>query len=73
MAPDFWNDPKEAEKVMKEIKSHKNWVEQQSHVEEKVGDLEVLYEFFKEGEGTEQEVDNKYDEALKSIEDLEFR
>lgn len=73
MAPDFWNDPKAAEKVMKEIKSHKNWVQQHSRVENMLGDLEVLYEFFKEGEGTEEELDAKYEETLKAIEDLEFR
>jgi peptide chain release factor 2 len=73
MAPDFWNDPKAAEKVMKEIKSHKNWVQQQTKVETLVGDLEVLFEFFKEGEGTEAELDAKYEEAVKAIEDLEFR
>lgn len=73
MAPDFWNDPKAAEKVMKEIKSHKNWVQQHSRVENMLGDLEVLYEFFKEGEGTEEELDAKYEETLQAIEDLEFR
>jgi peptide chain release factor 2 len=58
---------------MKEIKSHKNWVQQHSRVENMLGDLEVLYEFFKEGEGTEEELDAKYEETLQAIEDLEFR
>jgi peptide chain release factor 2 len=73
MSPDFWNDPKQAEKTMKELKSHKNWIQQFLTVENTVNDLEVLFEFFKEGEGTEEEIDAKYNEALGKVEDLEFR
>lgn len=73
MAPDFWNDPKSAEKIMKEAKSHKFWVTQFEKVAGSLGDLEVLYDFFKEGEGTEEELDAKYLETLESVEELEFR
>lgn len=37
-----------------------------------VEDLLVLFEFAKEGEATETEVDEKYVEATKAIDDLEF-
>ena len=40
---------------------------------EVVDDLEVLYEFSKEGEATEEEVEQKYQKALDVIDDLEFR
>lgn len=33
----------------------------------------MLLEFLKEGEGTEEEVDEKYEAALEAVEDLEFR
>ncbi len=36
-------------------------------------DLDVLYEFFREGETTEAEVDTKFQEALEAVEELEFR
>ncbi len=36
-------------------------------------DTEVLLEFQREGEGSEEEVDAKYEQALARIEDLEFR
>jgi len=58
---------------MKDIKSHKRWVGQYERVQSEVDDLEVLYEFFQEGEGTEEGVDRKYEEALEAVEDLEFR
>ncbi len=38
-----------------------------------VDDLEVLVEFQKEGEASEEEVDEKYREALAALEELEFR
>lgn len=37
-----------------------------------VDDLDVLFEFLKEGEGTEEEVDQKYAEALEVVDNLEF-
>ncbi|MEO0733191.1 MAG: PCRF domain-containing protein, partial [Bacteroidota bacterium] len=40
--PNFWNDSKEAEKVMKQLQSHKGWVKQYETVADKVDDLEVL-------------------------------
>lgn len=58
---------------MKEIKIHKGWVGQFETVESIIEDLEVLHEFQKEGEGTEEEVDSHYAKALAAIEDLEFR
>ncbi|MFT4943854.1 MAG: peptide chain release factor 2 [Patiriisocius sp.] len=36
-------------------------------------DAEVLYEFFKEGEGTEAQVDARFNEALEITESIEFR
>jgi len=70
--PNFWDDPKRAEGIMKELKSHKNWLGQYQKVATAVEDLEVLYEFLKEGEGTEEEVDNRYDQTVELIEDVEF-
>jgi len=58
--------------VLKSLKSHQKWVATYEKVASKVEDLEVLFEFFKEGEGTEEEVEAKYQEALAAIEDLEF-
>lgn len=38
-----------------------------------IDDLEVLFDFLKEGEVSEEEVETKYQEALVAIDDLEFR
>ncbi|MEL7248411.1 MAG: peptide chain release factor 2 [Bacteroidota bacterium] len=70
--PNFWDDPKRAEGIMKALKSHKNWLGQYRKVADTVEDLEVLYEFLKEGEGTEEEVNNRYKQTLELIEEVEF-
>ena len=71
--PNFWNDPKKAEVVMKEIKVHKGWVGKYERVAEALEELEILNEFQKEGEATVEEVTVQYEESLKLLEDLEFR
>lgn len=38
-----------------------------------LGDLEVLYEFHKEGEATEEEIDKQYNLTLEKFEDVEFK
>lgn len=73
LAPDFWNDPKQAEKTLKELKSHKRWVADFLKVDAQIADLEVLYDFYKEGEVLEAEVDAHYAAAMTALEDLEFR
>ena len=56
-APDFWNDAKQAEKVMKQVRELKGWIEGCEAVSRSVDDLNVLFDFAKEGEATEEEVD----------------
>ena len=55
-APDFWNDPKEAQKTMKAIKSRKAWVDAFREVQQSCDDLQVMGEFFDSGDATEEEV-----------------
>ncbi len=70
--PDFWNDPKNAQIVLKSLKQKKFWVNAYETNFSKLEDLEVLFDFAKMGEATEEEVDASYEELIKSIEDLEF-
>ena len=72
-APDFWNNPKEAEKLLKGIKLKKNWTEPFAGLSASFDDLSVLFDFFKSGDATEKEVDEHFDNTLKLLEDLEFK
>ncbi|MCB0381498.1 MAG: peptide chain release factor 2, partial [Flavobacteriales bacterium] len=71
--PNFWDDPKEAEKQLKVVRNIKVWTDGYQHVASLVDDLTVLYDFYKEEGATEEEVQQQYDLALAQIEDLEFK
>lgn len=58
---------------MKMLRNKKKWV---SDYEESVSlyeDAEVIFEFFKDGEGTAEQVDNRYQKAFDAIDILEFK
>ncbi|XCF05151.1 peptide chain release factor 2 [Tamlana crocina] len=71
--PNFWNDSKQAELVMKSLREKKSWIKDYDSGKTLVEDLEVLYEFFKEEEASAEDVENKFEEALELIEKLEFK
>jgi peptide chain release factor 2 len=52
---------------------HKNWVDEYNRLAREVDDLDVLYEFQKEGLATEEEVDAQYKKAADLLADAEFR
>jgi peptide chain release factor 2 len=70
---DFWNDPKSAEELLKEISQLKSWTTDFNRIRTAIDDLNVIYDFFKEGEATENELDNQYNSCLELIETLEVR
>ena len=71
--PDFWSKPKEAQVLLKKLKHKKYWVESYDVVRDECEDLEVLFDFCKEGEATEEEVQEAYDSLIKQVEELEFK
>ncbi|WP_330444407.1 peptide chain release factor 2 [Flavobacterium sp. C4GT6] len=72
-APDFWNNAKEAEIVVRNLRSKKKWVEDYEKGNAMAEELQVIYEFFKEGDATEEELDNQYSQTIVHIENLEFK
>ncbi len=73
MAPDFWDNPREAQAHMKFIQSKKQWVDDYNAAEVLVNDLEVLIEFLQEGEVSEAEVEAQYQKTLNVLEKMEFK
>lgn len=71
--PDFWNNPKEAEVLMKSLRFKKKWVEDYNTIVMLDEDLNVLYDFYKEGEVDETEVVEHYEKAISFLEDIEFK
>lgn len=73
VSPGFWDEPKAAEKILKEIKSLKIWTGAYEEVDNKIGDLEVIFEFSKEGEASEEDVEEAFEAATLAVEELEFK
>ncbi|WP_434037352.1 peptide chain release factor 2 [Formosa sp. 4Alg 33] len=71
--PNFWNDSKAAEVIMKSLRVKKKWVEDFNTATALVGDLEVMYEFYKEGDTSLEEVTAHYNKAQTLLEDIEFK
>jgi len=72
-APDFWNDPKAAELIMRELRNKKQWTTDYATAVTLAEEVEILYEFFKEDDATEKDVIDKYEAGLAILEKLEFK
>ena len=73
MAPDFWNNAKEAEIYIKTLRSKKKWIEDYNKAVEMADELQLAFEFFKEGELSVEELDEQYDVTQNHIEAIEFK
>ncbi|AXT19915.1 peptide chain release factor 2 [Flavobacteriaceae bacterium AU392] len=71
--PNFWNDSKAAEAIIKTLRVNKKWVGDYNSLETLVDELDILYDFFKEGESTEEEVTTQYIKATELLEHMEFK
>ena len=72
-APGFWDDPKAAEAQMRKVKELKRWVEGYNGVKTAADELQLAYDFCKEGVVSEQELDAAYADALSQVEALELK
>jgi peptide chain release factor 2 len=73
MSPDFWNNPKEAEAFIKELRIKKKWVNDYNTVVGLLEDVQVLLDFYKEDEVSEQEVVAQFTKTEEVLEAIEFR
>lgn len=73
VSPGFWDDNERATSILKEIKVNKFWVDLYEEVATSVEDFAILFDFWKEGESNEEEVQNAYDKAQKQLEEAEFK
>ena len=71
--PQFWADPKAAEVTMKKVREVKGWLNGYKEASDAYNDLAVLFDFAKEGEATEEEVDEQYNTTIQIVENLEFK
>jgi len=73
LAPDFWNNAKEAEIYIKNLRSKKKWIEDYNKAVEMADELQLAYEFYKEGELSVEELDEQFAATKNHIEAIEFK
>lgn len=71
--PSFWNDPKQAEVLMKSLRFKKKWVEDYTTAKTDQEELQILYDFYKDGEATEEEIMEVFHRATGFLEEMEFK
>lgn len=71
--PNFWENPKQAEALLKDIRAIKVWTEPMAKLLQMEADFEVLWEFYEQNEVSEVEIEAEFTKILQAIEDLEFR
>lgn len=72
-APDFWDNPKKAEEILKSIRLKKVWTESFAQVQQSYDDLTVLWEFNQAGEPLEDELEQQYRHVVNMLEELELK
>ncbi|GHV55799.1 peptide chain release factor 2 [Bacteroidia bacterium] len=72
-APDFWEDPKRAEEQMRKVREIKSWITGYNEVKSAAEELQLAFDFNKEGITTEAEVDAAYQHAVTLLEKLELK
>ncbi|MEJ0056455.1 MAG: peptide chain release factor 2 [Bacteroidota bacterium] len=70
---EFWNNSKQAELILKNIRAKKVWTDAYDAVSKQLDDLEVLAEFQQAGDASEEELNLEYKKSAQSIEELEFK
>lgn len=73
LSPGFWDDNARATGILKEIKMDEYWIGLWSTANDAVEDFAVLFEFWKSGEASEEEVKAAHENALTTLDELEFK
>lgn len=72
-APDFWDDAKAAEMHMKKLREIKAWVNDYEEIGTLLEDINVLFDFMKEGEASQEDIDEQFTIAIDKTDALELR
>ncbi len=73
LSPGFWDDNKRATEILKNIKLNEYWVKLFDDTQTAVEDFAVLFEFWKEGEGEEEDVKAAHQKAIQLLDEAEFK
>ncbi len=70
--PNFWENPQASQQILKEIQKLKTWVDLYEQLQEKIDELDVLFEFIEQDEA-HQEINAIFNASHDLLERLEFK
>ena len=73
LEPGFWDDAPKAQKVMKELRLLKSWVEKFEELQSAYNDLETLIEFAEAGEDVEKDFSETKTRLENTLNDVELK
>ena len=69
----FWENSKNAEKILKQISVIKSWIASYNTVKNNLDELKILNEFYINKECDEKELIHQYKKSISSLEELELK
>lgn len=71
--PNFWDDPKKAEKHIAAINAKKVWTDGWQQANALLEDTQVLFDFWLSGDASEEEMQEQYEFCVNAVEALELK
>lgn len=71
--PNFWDDPKKAEKHIAAINAKKVWTDGWQQANALLEDTQVLFDFLLSGDASEEEMQEQYELCVNAVEALELK
>ena len=73
LSENFWDDSKKAQITLKKTKYLKGWIDDINQISEKISDLDVLYEYNKKNECSDDELIEHFKTCENILKDIEFK
>ena len=73
MSKNFWDDSKKAQITLKKTKYLKGWIDDINQISEKISDLDILYEYNKKNECSDDELTEHFKTCENILKDIEFK
>ena len=73
MSENFWDDSKKAQITLKKTKYLKGWIDDINQISEKISDLDILYEYNKKNECSDDELIEHFKTCENILKDIEFK
>ena len=73
MSKNFWDDSKKAQITLKKTKYLKGWIDDINQISEKISDLDILYEYNKKNECSDDELIEHFKTCENILKDIEFK